>query len=780
LIFGGLGLIKKKGGCTMQKWKLDRITTITDEVNDFHPLLKQVFSADRSITRFEYTHGNTEMGADFVLARPDPTLGEEHYVGVIVKCGGIKQNFEDVRRQIEECKVERYFEGGKKKIYLTEIWIVTNGAISNGAERKIFEDFKTRNVRFIDGDKVAQLVDKHASHFWNHVPEVLAAYLNVTHAELLASEAQMSLLPSVSVGHYIDQDLRALESPTNIKVKRIKAPRRLKLVDAILSNKVMLVEAGMGAGKSSLFRRTSIAFCTVDLFAEYKIVPKIIHFKDIFGNPVLKVQKIFDEMDLASVAFKEPVTQLLFIDAIDELDCGDDARLSVVQEITALVKDKENVRVVFGSRAIWTVDEEIELDKLLNRFSVCPLTPTQMVQFLGEVCKTLSLTARFKEELTRSNIFRVLPKTPMSTVLLAKIMNAGLKELPQTLPELYSKYTELALGRWDASKGLSAEREYPLLANLVEQLAEYMMDNNLDAVSLSEVRERFHSYLQAREDVPSAEEVLEKLSQRTELIAISREENIFRFRHKTFLEYFYAAQLKEKMGKAAPIKNPFDGYWLGVEYFYLGLIQDAGERIDSLSRLVIESERQLFLKLLNFGNLLLAAHRTEYSYVERGLYQLVLEVGSHFLAVQAGKKTSALGNIAKLQFLGILSLNMRYVLGFDYFKKALETVSLELEYDAGIGEDHRIVCSFLVDGVRASLGVSDAFKFLLEKSSGDLDWVIRLGIHHVAQDEGIKTDALQRFEKRLVKMRKGNKGVDSFIKDLYETSMIDLRKKLIN
>jgi hypothetical protein len=74
--------------------------------------------------------------------------------------------------------------------------------------------------------------------------------------------------------------------------------------------------------------------------------------------------------------------------------------------------------------------------------------------------------------------------------------------------------------------------------------------------------------------------------------------------------------------------------------------------------------------------------------------------------------------------------------------------------------------------------VKDAFKFLVEKSSGDLDWVIRLGIHHVAEQEEIQTDALDRFEKKLMKMRKGNKGVQIYINDLYSTSMIDLRKKL--
>lgn len=762
----------------MQQWKLDRIAGITDEVNDLHPLLKQIFASDSSISRFEYTHGTLEMGADFVLARIDPTLNDESYVGVIVKCGGIKQNFEDVKRQIEECNVDRYFEGGKKKIHLTEIWILTNGTITNGAERKIHEDYKSKNIKFIDGDKLAQLVDRHATHYWSDIPDLLASYLTSTHMELLASEARMSLLPDIAVNNYIGQDLRLLDAPGNLKSKRNKKHNKTKLIEAILKDKIILLEGGMGSGKSSLFRRTAISFCNIDEFSKHRIVPKIIEFKLIFSQEVSEFQKMLNEMDIAAAKLVDPVTQLLFIDGIDEVDCEDDQRLQKIIELIEIIKLRENVRVVFGSREIWTVDDEIELDKSLKRFAICPLTPGQMVQFLVQVCKTISLTARFTEELTRSNIFKVLPKTPMSTVLLAKIMNAGLKELPQTLPELYSKYTELALGRWDATKGLTVEKEYPLLVNLTQQLSEYMLDNNLDSLSLGEVRDRFDTYLRAREDVPTTNEILERLAHRTELMAINFDENSFRFRHKTFLEYFYASQLKEKMGKAAPIKNPFDGYWLGVEYFYLGLVQDAGERIDLLSRIVIEDERQLFLKMLNFGSLLLAAHRTEYTYIERSLYQLFLEVGKYYIEVQSGKKESVLGALSKLQFLATISQTMQYVLGFDYFKKALETVSIQIECDNSLSDEVRIACSFLVDSVRASLGVKDAFKFLVEKSSGDLDWVIRLGIHHVTEQEEIQTDALDRFEKKLTKMRKGNKGVQIYINDLYSTSMIDLRKKL--
>lgn len=47
----------------------------------------------------EYTQGNREIGADFVMARSDDTFGNTEYIGVIAKIGGIKQNFSEVERQ---------------------------------------------------------------------------------------------------------------------------------------------------------------------------------------------------------------------------------------------------------------------------------------------------------------------------------------------------------------------------------------------------------------------------------------------------------------------------------------------------------------------------------------------------------------------------------------------------------------------------------------------------------------------------------------------------------
>ncbi|MDQ5905134.1 MAG: hypothetical protein QG660_1777, partial [Pseudomonadota bacterium] len=67
-----------------QQYKESKISKLQDEVKEFHPFLQALFRRIPSISRYEYTHGNREMGADFVLAKSDSVLGMEEFIGVIV------------------------------------------------------------------------------------------------------------------------------------------------------------------------------------------------------------------------------------------------------------------------------------------------------------------------------------------------------------------------------------------------------------------------------------------------------------------------------------------------------------------------------------------------------------------------------------------------------------------------------------------------------------------------------------------------------------------------
>jgi len=46
-----------------------RIQNIKYEVKQLHPLIETIFRKMPSIKKVEYTHGNSEKGADFILTK---------------------------------------------------------------------------------------------------------------------------------------------------------------------------------------------------------------------------------------------------------------------------------------------------------------------------------------------------------------------------------------------------------------------------------------------------------------------------------------------------------------------------------------------------------------------------------------------------------------------------------------------------------------------------------------------------------------------------------------
>ena len=114
-----------------------KMATITDEVAQLHPLLKLLLPKLLLVDDVEYTHGVSEFGADFVLRKHDATFGIPAYVGVIAKVGRIVQDFTEVERQIDECGIPRTFFGGKEKVRIDEVWVLSTDTISKNAQEKM-------------------------------------------------------------------------------------------------------------------------------------------------------------------------------------------------------------------------------------------------------------------------------------------------------------------------------------------------------------------------------------------------------------------------------------------------------------------------------------------------------------------------------------------------------------------------------------------------------------------------------------------------------------------
>lgn len=128
-----------------------------------HPLLKSI----EGIDEIKEVHGVNENGKDFVF-RTENEFGENTWKGLQAKVGpingGSSGNIGNLIEQAElalEMKYHYDYEGTDE--YLSEIYIVTNGKITDSASNQIKGRIHNRlkgSVYFVDGEKVIELIDK--------------------------------------------------------------------------------------------------------------------------------------------------------------------------------------------------------------------------------------------------------------------------------------------------------------------------------------------------------------------------------------------------------------------------------------------------------------------------------------------------------------------------------------------------------------------------------------------------------------------------------------------
>lgn len=399
-------------------------------------------------------------------------------------------------------------------------------------------------------------------------------------------------------------------------------------------------------------------------------------------------------------------------------------------QITSFISElmpNEKLRAVFASRSIDDPIVEQTLEKCLCRYSLQPLSLQRLVTFVERICSKASITPKLKSDLQKSDLFRSLPKTPISAILLGRVLNADVNELPSTLPELYSKFVDLALGRWDIKKGHISEKEYETTLILVRKLARLMFESDLSEIGIGDAKSIVAEYLSKRETGQSLEKLFENITSCSEVISVDEVKNKLFFRHRTFLEFIYAEVQFIKHGANAKIEHPFDGYWGAVNYFYLGKLKDCPEQLKSVFDLLPESEQEKFGKIFQAGSYLLAAYQSPYESITQCLKSTVLEASDLYCSICETPKSSPLGAFSEVQLLALVTGLMRHSFEYEFFNRALRDVETELL--AYVDSNKRIaVGAFFVAAIRAGLGNQDAFQALIQDHLKNLPHSIQVGI----------------------------------------------------
>ena len=229
----------------------------------------------------------------------------------------------------------------------------------------------------------------------------------------------------------------------------------------------------------------------------------------------------------------------IFLDGFDEVNFSNEERKDFITDFSQMTKTRHNCKFVLTTRTIEDYEFELFLDQYFSQFILSALQHKQVMKIIDSFCQTNSSQ---NKQIAQSSLFNMLPRTPITAILLGQILKTDPKEIPSTLTELYSKFTEIVLSRWDSSD-LKSQTEYEVLVQVCGSLAKFLLDNSLNVVSVSDFRQIVNSYLTDRNLQIDENDILEKVLNNKEIFNVSFEKNTIKFRHRSFCEFFFANNL---------------------------------------------------------------------------------------------------------------------------------------------------------------------------------------------------------------------------------------------
>ncbi|OOG46488.1 hypothetical protein B0E52_04595 [Rhodanobacter sp. C06] len=364
----------------------------------------------------------------------------------------------------------------------------------------------------------------------------------------------------------------------------------------------------------------------------------------------------------------------------------------------------------------------------------------------------------------------------MSAILLAKILDENVQEIPSTMTELYSKYMELVLGRWDMSKSLQSQMEYDVILNVSIQVARMMIDNSLDRIAASEVRSMCENYIKGRNLKVDCNSVSKKMLGKRELYFVSPFDETVTFNHRTFAEYLYALGL-ERVGKFEIGDKVYDPYWTATYFFVFGLRRDAPELIEELDKVRLPNEIGRLFKINNHAGFLLAAYLTPYAVIQSSL-KIAIGQAAALLREAYSNANSPLAEFSEIQLLCIITCTLCNAYGYDYFKPALYEISVDLYSSPDLKD--RMLEIFFVNSALAASSDGKAFDTLISSYGPEIPLPLQVGI--MAQAEGCvgNSGILDKYIRNFHKKLKGNPGLRLGLTELVETPISKKKAKMVS
>lgn len=538
------------------------------------------------------TCGPLEEGKDCIVRTENP-LGIEEFWAVQTKRGNLtlssnaRDNLTNCVAQLRTALQTRIpLTDRKVKTYPQKALLVCSGTINEPARKHICEEVAAPNIQILDVNDIISLTDTHFPEYWYGIDADRLPYLRALRLELLqasdiitVSEITSGKSDSAPItdDRYISINLiRITEKIRRVRGQVIKEPRFERVAAQSIhrrKERLVLITGDGGSGKTTAIRR--IAYQAVEHALSRPgehVLPIVVQARAVLSADSLEQAVSVRSMEISGTGV--PVIghnlllqgqAMILIDALDEVGSPDD-RAKVLVKIDEFRKCFDKCQIILTSRQVG-LPAGSELVREFVRFEVEPIDVGQAKKLIEAVSKRRSISSELAQEtLRRLEHVHGVQLSPMLVTVFLASTDVNKSDIPPNITEIFKKFTEQMLGRWDQSKGIKQQFHAPLKDHILCRLAFTMHRAHQSTVPLSECRNFIQNELRRLGHESDFETLFDELLHRSGLLRVTETDRV-QFRHFLIQEYFAGRGIEQR-----ELIREFsaDDWWRNAIIFYFG------------------------------------------------------------------------------------------------------------------------------------------------------------------------------------------------------------------
>lgn len=538
--------------------------------------------------------GPEEFGRDAIFVHTD-RFGETEIVAIQTKKGNLtmardpKNNITEAQTQLRTALSTPYVcVETKRKIYPSSVYLIASGKINEHARQHILDQISDPRIKYLDRDDLINHIDSNCPEIWVNIVADVSPYLSalaklveessVTTPEGSSALGVSGIFSAASDRAYID--VKLLRPTINIKTRHGEKLREYdfeevdgsSLVKPSFEKTLLLGEAG--TGKSTLLLRLAYLMAREGVKSKTGyIVPIYARALDILTLKDLGVIEVLTEsvrrltgLEVApfTVDDLDEGRVIILIDGLDEI-ASQPGREAVIAKLNKIKVEYPRIKIVLTARPYGSI-EKVSGIEAYSRLRISAISIKDAEKILMRFKQPGADESRTREVLRRLDNVHGMELNPLLVTVFALTTGADKKDLPANITELFSKFTELMLGRWDEKKGLGQQYQTKVKEHLLGLFCFDLQCNQRSRFTYNEFRDRISMELARLALSADLEIILSEILERSGLIRGSHD--ALEFRHQLIQEYFAAKGIPDVSFIKSVVQKE---WWRNSIVFYFGV-----------------------------------------------------------------------------------------------------------------------------------------------------------------------------------------------------------------